>query len=100
MQRVQDQDNGISIKFDRGKSRKGNYRLVSQSSDNKGGCNGTKKSGEQRCQLSNIKGEKKKGKTLSPSLIPSTNINSLTQSYDRSFITYNVTTNLRITFCK
>ncbi|EFN83730.1 Monocarboxylate transporter 9 [Harpegnathos saltator] len=43
MQRVQDQDNGISIKFGPGKPRKGNYRLVSQSSDNKGGFNGTNK---------------------------------------------------------
>lgn len=46
MQRVQDQDNGISIKFGPGKPRKGNYRLVSQSSDNKGGFNGTNKLGE------------------------------------------------------
>ncbi|XP_011863277.1 PREDICTED: uncharacterized protein LOC105559528 [Vollenhovia emeryi] len=35
MQRVQDQDNGINIKFGPGKPRKGDYRLVSQNSDNK-----------------------------------------------------------------
>jgi len=47
MQRVQDQDNGINIKFDPGKSRKGDYRLVSQDSDNnKDRLNGTNKSGE------------------------------------------------------
>ncbi|XP_072743740.1 monocarboxylate transporter 12 [Anoplolepis gracilipes] len=45
MQRVQDQDNGINIKFGSGKSRKGDYRLVSQESDNnKDRLNGTNKS--------------------------------------------------------
>ncbi|EFN69984.1 Monocarboxylate transporter 14 [Camponotus floridanus] len=45
MQRVQDQDNGINIKFGSGKSRKGDYRLVSQDSDNnKDRLNGTNKS--------------------------------------------------------
>ncbi|KAH0949375.1 hypothetical protein HN011_001890 [Eciton burchellii] len=34
MQRVQDQDNGINIKFGPSKPRKGNYKLVSQNSDN------------------------------------------------------------------
>ncbi|XP_029171868.1 monocarboxylate transporter 9 [Nylanderia fulva] len=44
MQRVQDQDNGINIKFGPGKSRKGDYRLVSQDSDNnKEHLNGTNK---------------------------------------------------------
>ncbi|KAL6254837.1 hypothetical protein P5V15_014174 [Pogonomyrmex californicus] len=44
MQRVQDQDNGINIKFGPGKPRKGDYRLVSQSSDNnKDRLNGTNK---------------------------------------------------------
>ncbi|XP_032687367.1 monocarboxylate transporter 9 [Odontomachus brunneus] len=43
MQRVQDQDNGISIKFGPGKPRKGNYKLVSQNSVNEGGFNGTNK---------------------------------------------------------
>ncbi|KAL0134602.1 hypothetical protein PUN28_001417 [Cardiocondyla obscurior] len=41
MQRVQDQDNGINIKF--GKPRKTDYRLVSQSADNKDRYNGTNK---------------------------------------------------------
>ncbi|KAM0733206.1 Monocarboxylate transporter 14 [Formica fusca] len=45
MQRVQDQDNGINIKFGSGKSRKGDYRLVSQETDNnKDRLNGTNKS--------------------------------------------------------
>lgn len=44
MQRVQDQDNGINIKFGPGKPRKGDYRLVSQSPDNnKDSHNGTNK---------------------------------------------------------
>ncbi|KAG5312045.1 MOT9 protein, partial [Pseudoatta argentina] len=43
MQRVQDQDNGINIKFGPSKPRKGDYRLVSQSSSNKDH-NGTNKS--------------------------------------------------------
>ncbi|XP_050465978.1 monocarboxylate transporter 14 [Cataglyphis hispanica] len=44
MQRVQDQDNGINIKFGSGKSRKGDYRLVSQETDNnKDLLNGTNK---------------------------------------------------------
>ncbi|XP_018394309.1 PREDICTED: uncharacterized protein LOC108773089 [Cyphomyrmex costatus] len=43
MQRVQDQDNGINIKFGPGKPRKGDYRLVSQSSNNQDH-NGTNKS--------------------------------------------------------
>lgn len=47
MQRVQDQDNGINIKFGPGKPRKGDYRLVSQSTDStKDRCNGTNASGE------------------------------------------------------
>ncbi|KYN27412.1 PREDICTED: uncharacterized protein LOC108757515 [Trachymyrmex cornetzi] len=44
MQRVQDQDNGINIKFGPSKPRKGDYRLVSQSSNNKDRNNGTNKS--------------------------------------------------------
>lgn len=47
MQRVQDQDNGINIKFGPGKPRKRDYRLVSRSpDDNKDRHNGTNKSGE------------------------------------------------------
>ncbi|KAG5311309.1 MOT7 protein, partial [Acromyrmex insinuator] len=42
MQRVQDQDNGINIKFGPSKPRKGDYRLVSQSSNKDH--NGTNKS--------------------------------------------------------
>ncbi|KAG7209079.1 hypothetical protein KM043_015231 [Ampulex compressa] len=34
MQRVQDQDNGINIKFGSNKTKKGNYKLVSQNSEN------------------------------------------------------------------
>lgn len=49
MQRVQDQDNGINIKFGPGKSRKGDYRLVAQESDNnKDQLNGTNKPGERK----------------------------------------------------
>ncbi|XP_043788457.1 monocarboxylate transporter 12 [Apis laboriosa] len=45
MQRVQDQDNGINIKFGANKNKKGNYRLVSQHSENekKSNFNGTNK---------------------------------------------------------
>ncbi|XP_003394465.1 monocarboxylate transporter 12 [Bombus affinis] len=45
MQRVQDQDNGINIKFGASKNKKGNYRLVSQHSENekKSNFNGTNK---------------------------------------------------------
>ncbi|KYM93180.1 PREDICTED: monocarboxylate transporter 9 [Atta cephalotes] len=43
MQRVQDQDNGINIKFGPNKPRKGDYRLVSQSSNNQDRHNGTNK---------------------------------------------------------
>lgn len=46
MQRVQDQDNGINIKFGPGKPRKGDYRLVSQSTDYNKEHNGTTKTGE------------------------------------------------------
>jgi len=46
MQRVQDQDNGINIKFGPNKPRKGDYRLVSQSSNNQDRHNGTNKLGE------------------------------------------------------
>lgn len=46
MQRVQDQDNGINIKFGGSKAKKGNYKLVSQHSENekKSSLNGTNKS--------------------------------------------------------
>lgn len=45
MQRVQDQDNGINIKFGANKNKKGSYRLVSQHSENekKSNFNGTNK---------------------------------------------------------
>ncbi|KAF3426487.1 hypothetical protein E2986_14143 [Frieseomelitta varia] len=44
MQRVQDQDNGINIKFGASKNKKGSYRLVSQHSENeKNNFNGTNK---------------------------------------------------------
>ncbi|XP_076233292.1 solute carrier family 16 member hermes [Calliopsis andreniformis] len=45
MQRVQDQDNGINIKFGTSKSKKGDYKLVSQRSENekKSNFNGTNK---------------------------------------------------------
>lgn len=48
MQRVQDQDNGINIKFGANKNKKGNYRLVSQHSENekKSNFNGTNKQGK------------------------------------------------------
>lgn len=59
MQRVQDQDNGINIKFGPNKSRKGDYRLVSQDSDNnKDHLNGTNKSGELCGELFNTRSEK------------------------------------------
>lgn len=45
MQRVQDQDNGINIKFGANKNKKGDYRLVSQHTENqkKSNFNGTNK---------------------------------------------------------
>ena len=45
MQRIQDQDNGINIKFGASKNKKGNYKLVSQHSENekKSNFNGTNK---------------------------------------------------------
>lgn len=48
MQRVQDQDNGINIKFGSTKSKKGDYKLVSQRSENekKSDFNGTNKHSE------------------------------------------------------
>lgn len=58
MQRVQDQDNGINIKFGPGKSRKGDYRLVSQDSDNKDRPNGTNKSGSYAAKLFQARSEK------------------------------------------
>lgn len=52
MQRVQDQDNGINIKFGPGKLRKGGYTLASnQNPDNKDFINGTNKTGGRRIEL-------------------------------------------------
>lgn len=47
MQRVQDQDNGINIKFGSKKSRKGDYKLVSQDAtkERQNNYNGTNKHG-------------------------------------------------------
>ncbi|XP_020292766.1 monocarboxylate transporter 12 [Pseudomyrmex gracilis] len=60
MQRVQDQDNGINIKFGPGKHRKGDYTLVSQNSDNKDRINGTNKTDGLLLDKKNEKTEEKK----------------------------------------
>lgn len=75
MQRVQDQDNGINIKFGPGKSRKGDYRLVAQESDNnKDRLNGTNKPGERKMprviQYINIYTFVKKQKKRIPLILP------------------------------
>lgn len=53
MQRVQDQDNGINIKFGANKNRKGSYTPVSQhtETEKKSNFNGTNKEGESFTQF-------------------------------------------------